>query len=188
MVDLAPIGPEEGDGDVTEPTPAARLLLDGFDRIASSVEAVLEGLDVAQLAFRPRPEANSIAWLVWHLTRIQDDHLAGAFDHEQVWKTEGWGERFQLPFHEEATGYGHRLEDVGAVRVEGSLLRDYHRAVHRRTERSLRTLGDRDLDRVVDESWDPPVTMAVRLVSVVTDDLQHAGQAAYVRGLLPGAD
>src|ERR1700733_6231814 len=127
MVDLAPIGPEEAPDEDWEPTAAARLLLDSFDRIAASVEKVVEGLDVAQLAFRPKTEANSIAWLVWHLTRIQDDHLAGAFDHQQVWMADGWSERFQLPFHEEATGYGHRVEDVSAVRVEGSLLRDYHR-------------------------------------------------------------
>ena len=103
---------------------------------------------------------NSIAWLVWHLTRIQDDHLAGAFGHEQVWTAEGWFEQFGLPFDAGATGYGHSAEEVGAVRVDGSLLREYHRAVHERTQRSLAMLQDRDLDRVVDESWDPPVTMA----------------------------
>ena len=39
-------------------------------------------------------------------------------------------------------------------------------------------------DRVVDRTWDPPVTLGVRLVSILDDDTQHAGQAAYVRGLL----
>ena len=48
----------------------------------------------------------------------------------------------------------------------------------------LATLDDDDLDRVVDTRWDPPVTVGVRLVSVIADDLQHVGQAAYVRGLL----
>ena len=42
---------------------------------------------------------------------------------------------------------------------------------------------DADLDRVVDERWDPPVTLAVRLVSVLADGLEHAGQAAYIRGV-----
>jgi hypothetical protein len=37
---------------------------------------------------------------------------------------------------------------------------------------------------VVDASWDPPVTLGVRLVSVISDDLQHAGQAAYLRGMI----
>jgi hypothetical protein len=38
---------------------------------------------------------------------------------------------------------------------------------------------------VVDDSWDPPVTVSIRLVSILADDLQHAGQAAYARGVLP---
>lgn len=46
---------------------------------------------------------------------------------------------------------------------------------------------DGDLKRAVDESWDPPVTLAVRLVSVISDGRQHAGQAAYVRGLVKRA-
>ncbi len=48
----------------------------------------------------------------------------------------------------------------------------------------LSSLGDADLDRIVDRRWDPPVMMGVRLVSIADDSLQHVGQAAYVRGLL----
>jgi uncharacterized damage-inducible protein DinB len=184
MVDLAPVGPDDDVTGGPEPTPAAKLLLDAFDRIAGSVEQVLDGLDADQLTARPAPSANSIAWLVWHLTRIQDDHLAGAFGHEQVWTAQGWEARFGLPFDTAATGYSHSSDEVGAVRADGSLLGEYHRAVHDRTQRVLRGLQDRNLDRVVDESWDPPVTLGVRLVSVVTDDLQHVGQAAYIKGLL----
>jgi uncharacterized damage-inducible protein DinB len=184
VVDLAPVGPDDDDAGEPEPTPAARLLLDAFDRIAASVVQAVDGLDADQLATRPAPSANSIAWLVWHLTRIQDDHLADAFDHEQVWTAEGWEDRFGLPFDSPATGYNHSSDQVAAVRVDGSLLVGYHRAVHQRTQRALRRLRDRDLDGVVDESWDPPVTLGVRLVSVVTDDMEHAGQAAYVKGLV----
>jgi hypothetical protein len=48
----------------------------------------------------------------------------------------------------------------------------------------VRSLSEADLTRVVDRNWDPPVTVSVRLVSVIADDLQHVGQAAYVRGIL----
>ncbi len=188
MVDLAPIGPADGDPDDPEPTAAARVLLDAFGRISSSVEQVLDGLDEAHLAERPDPAVNSIAWLVWHLTRIEDDHVAAAFGHHQVWTSDGWCERFGLPFPADATGYGHSPEEVAAVTVGASLLRDYHRAVHERTGRALRPMPDHELERVVDERWDPPVTLAVRLVSVVADGLEHAGQAAYLRGLLERGD
>jgi uncharacterized damage-inducible protein DinB len=104
----------------------------------------------------------------------------------QVWASGGWADRFTLPFDRSATGYGHGSDDVAAVRVpSGALLTGYHDAVHARTIRYVERLTEADLDRVVDERWDPPVTLGVRLVSVISDDLQHAGQAALVRGVLP---
>jgi uncharacterized damage-inducible protein DinB len=164
---------------------SAELLLDAFGRIREVVHRVVDGLTPEQLAFRVDPEANSIAWLVWHLTRIQDDHVADVAGAEQVWTSQGWAERFGLPFDPRATGYGHRADEVAAVQVEsGELLAGYHDAVHQQTIRYVEGLGDADLDRVVDRSWDPPVTLGVRLVSVIADDLQHAGQAAFVRGVL----
>jgi hypothetical protein len=164
---------------------SAELLVDAFGRIRQVVHRVVDGLTPEQLAFRVDPEANSVAWLVWHLTRIQDDHLADAGGFQQAWTSQGWVERFGLPFHPHATGYGHRAEEVAAVRVEsGELLLGYHDAVHQQTSRYVAGLDDADLGRIVDRSWDPPVTLGVRLVSVVADDLQHAGQAAFVRGIL----
>jgi hypothetical protein len=149
------------------------------------VHGVVDGLTPEDLSFRVAGEANSIAWLVWHLTRVQDDHLAAAFDVEQVWTARGWAERFALPLPVIDTGYGHRPQDVAAVTVaSGELLLGYHDAVCAQTLAVLAPLSPADLERIVDERWDPPVSLGVRLVSVLSDDLQHAGQAAYVRGLL----
>ncbi len=165
----------------------AQLLEDAFGRVVESVERTLDGLDEAQLTYRPSPDANSIAWLVWHLTRVQDDHLADAFGVEQVTTSQGFAPQLQACFdHDPAdTGYGHDSAQVGAVRAPAELLLEYLRAVHGQTVALLGDVTDADLDRVVDERWDPPVTLGVRLLSVVDDDLEHAGQAAYVRGLLP---
>jgi hypothetical protein len=161
------------------------VFVDAFDRIRGIVHRVVDGLDADALAFRPRPDANSIAWLVWHLTRIQDDHVAGIAGIEQAWTGQGWAERFALPFPTDATGYGQTSTDVAAIHgVTADLLAGYHDAAFAQTVRYVERLERRDLDRIVDESWDPPVSLGVRLVSVVADDLQHAGQAAYVRGLL----
>lgn len=164
---------------------ASDLLIDGFGRIRESVHAVVDSLDEDQLTFRAEGGGNSIAWLVWHLTRVQDDHVAEVSGTKQAWAEDGWSARFGLPFDEAATGYGHSQEEVGRVRVGADLLAGYHDAVHERTVGYLRGLRDADLDRVVDERWDPPVTLAVRLVSVLDDDARHVGQAAFVRGLLP---
>lgn len=160
------------------------LLIDGFDRVRETVHEAVEGLDEDRLGFRPDPDANSVAWLVWHLTRVQDDHIAAAAGGEQLWTVGGWVERFRLPFDVEAIGYGQTSDEVARVRASAEMLARYQDAVHRATVDYVATLQDGDYARVVDERWDPPVTLAVRLVSVLNDTTQHAGQAAYVRGLI----
>ncbi len=166
------------------PTASVTLLLDAFGRIRETVHESVEGLSPEQLAFRVDEKANSIGWLVWHLTRIQDDHVAGLAGTEQVWHNGGWLERFALPFAPADHGYGHSLKEVAAVQVAADLLTGYHDAVHAKTVAYVETLADADFDEVVDRRWDPPVTRGVRLVSVINDDMQHAGQAAFVRGVV----
>ena len=163
---------------------SADLLADGFGRIRGLVHSVVDGLGTDDLAARVDPDANSIAWLVWHLTRIQDDHVCAVAGVEQAWTAQGWYDRFGAPFDAADHGYGHSARQVGAVRVAGELLTGYHDAVYQRTLDYVRTVTDADLPRLVDTSWNPPVTLGVRLVSVLSDDLQHVGQAAYVRGCL----
>jgi len=163
---------------------STQVLADAFERVRDAVHPAVNGLSPDELAFRPDPEANSIAWLVWHLTRIQDDHVAGLDGSKQVWQAGGWAERFALPLDDADTGYGHGPEDVAAVTADAQMLLGYFEAVHERTLQFVGALAEAELDRVVDRNWDPPVTMSVRLVSVIADDLQHAGQAAYVRGIL----
>ena len=163
----------------------AGLLIESFGRLDGVLTRAVDGLSVDELAFRPDPQANSIAWLAWHAARGEDAQVADvAVGTEQVWTSQGWADRFDLPFDDTATGYGHSAQDVGRVRASSDLLLAYARAVADRTQDYLAGLSDADLDRVVDEGWDPPVTLGVRLVSIVGDSLQHAGQAAYVRGML----
>jgi uncharacterized damage-inducible protein DinB len=159
------------------------LLLDAFGRITEEVGDTVEGLSEEQLAFRPGTGANSIAWLVWHLTRVQDNHVAEAAGEPEVWLEDGWADRFGLSLDPADTGYGHSVDDVAKVRASAELLTGYADAVGERSRRYLSSLDDEALDRVVDERWDPPVTLGVRLVSVIGDDMAHLGQAQYVRGL-----
>jgi Protein of unknown function (DUF664) len=162
---------------------AADLLTDGFDRIREIVYEVLDGLTDADLQYRVDPAANSIGWQIWHLSRVQDDHVAAAGGLTQVWLS-GWESRFGLPLHPRDIGYGHSADQVAMVRASADLLTGYHDATYEQTIKFVQTLTEEDMTRVVDRNWQPPVTMAVRLVSVLSDDLQHAGQAAFIRGLI----
>jgi uncharacterized damage-inducible protein DinB len=163
---------------------SAELLLDLFSRIDESVRDAVSGASEADLAARLGPDANSVGWLVWHLTRIQDDHIAGVAGSDQVWLKQDWVTKFGLPFAPTDHGYGHTSEQVAAVQVTEDLLLGYFAATKTRTDEYVATLTDADLDRVVDSRWDPPVTLGARLVSVVNDCTQHAGQAAFIRGQL----
>jgi len=160
------------------------LLEDAFERIRDAVYPAVNGLSPEDLAYRPDSESNSIAWLVWHLTRIQDDHVAGLDGSEQVWMAQGWADRFALPYDPTDTGFGHDPGMVAAVTADAPALLGYFEDVHKKTTTFVRSLAETDLARVVDRSWNPPVTVSVRLVSVIADDLQHVGQAAYIRGIL----
>ncbi|HUY64247.1 MAG TPA: DUF664 domain-containing protein [Acidimicrobiales bacterium] len=161
----------------------AEVLTDCFNRVHQELRAVLDGIDPPALTMRLDAQANTVAWLAWHVARVQDDHLASTAGTEQVWMSLGFFERFGLPFAPEAHGYGQGPSDVAAVVVGAELLLEYLDAVHHATSAYVNTLADADLGRVVDDSYDPAVTLGVRLVSVVSDNLQHVGQAAYLRGL-----
>ncbi len=160
------------------------LLQDAFGRVRENVQQICGAVTREQAAYRPTPDANSIAWLLWHLTRIQDDHVCGLSGAEQVWTRDGWYERFDLPFDPDAHGYGHSSSEVARVRVEPELLDGYHAAVHAMTVDYVSAVTAVELARIVDRDWDPPVTASVRLVSVLGDCLAHVGQADYVRGLV----
>lgn len=162
----------------------AQVLAEGFGRLDDLVRRAVSGLSEEQLAERVGPEANTIAWLVWHLAREQDAQVAVLAGIPEVWTADGWARRFALPLDDTEHGYGHTPEQVAAVRAPADLLVGYARAATAASLAYVGSLTDADLDEVVDERWDPPVTRGVRLVSVLDDAVQHVGQAAFVRGLL----
>ena len=164
------------------------LIIDGYGRIWQVLEEVLDGLTQDDLNQQPRPDCNSMGWLTWHLTRVQDDHIASLMGKEQLWTSEGWHARFNRAPEPKDIGFGHSSEDVAAFQSpDVKTLLGYHRAVLERTKGYIATLSLSDLDRELNEPWYQPLpTVGVRLISIMSDSLQHAGQIAYLRGLLKG--
>ena len=161
------------------------ILADAFERVRRVVHQAAEGADAEALVFRLDREANSLAWLVWHLSRIQDRHVSRIVDREQLWLSEGWHATFGMGADPDDTGQGHSSEQVAAVRPsDAALLLDYHDAVAARTSQYLQTVDSDELERLVDPSAEPPTTVGAQLVTVIVGSLQHAGQAAYVRGIV----
>jgi len=165
-----------------------QLIMDGYGRVLEVLEEALDGLTQDDLEQRPHPDCNSMGWIAWHLTRVQDDHIADLMGEKQLWVSAGWHARFSRPPDPKDIGFGHSSEDVAAFKSpDVKTLLDYHRAVLERSKRYIASLSETDLDRELNEPWFQPLpTVGVRLVSILSDDLQHAGQVAYLRGLLKG--
>jgi hypothetical protein len=170
----------------------AGLLQEMYGRILPLAERAVDGLDAEALGHRPATGANTIGWLVWHMGRGIDAQLSQLTGDAQLWVEGPWAERCGLDPDPANTGYGHTPEEVAAVKPEGpDVLIEYLRGAQARMEDFLSEMDPDQLDRVVDERWEPPVTLGVRLVSIADDCLQHVGQAAYIRGLIddrPGAE
>lgn len=181
--------PADTTPDTTSST-ATAALLEGFGRTPDLVERALDGLSEADLTRRVDPDANTVAWLVWHTARMQDGQVTmaqralGRDDADQVWTAQDFAARFQLPVGDREVGYGMTSDQVAGIVAPADLLVEYHRAVNDHTIQFLESLDDTDYERVVDRHWDPPVTLLSRLVSIEQDAVQHLGQAAYVRGVL----
>ncbi|QCH25692.1 mycothiol transferase [Mycobacteroides salmoniphilum] len=171
--------------DLAAAASARELLRDSFTRIIEHVREVTDGLPDSWLTYRPTPDANSIAWLIWHSARCQDAQICAITGDEPLWTARGWEPRFGLDLPADSNGYGHTPQDVAKVVATVDLLSGYYGDVHEMTLRYIESLTDSGLARVVDSHWDPPVTASVRLVSIVDDCAQHLGQAAYLRGIAP---
>lgn len=164
---------------------AKELLVDAAQRPAQVAGEVLEAISEDTLNRMPGDTQNSIAWLIWHASRQQDAQIAHLSQEQQMWTAQGWDKKFDLDRDTDDFGFGDGPDDVARVRVtDPDLLLGYLNAVTSATVDYLVTLSDSDLDQVIDDSWDPPVTRGVRIVSTIDDAAQHLGQAAYVRGLV----
>ena len=164
------------------------LLTDSYGRVLEILESVLNGLTEDDLNWQPRHDCNSIGWLTWHLTRQQDAQISALMGEEQLWIKDGWHSKFNRPADPEDSGFGHTKEEVAAFKSPGvQTLLDYQHAALERSKEYFLALTKNDLDRELEEPWFQPLpTVGVRLISIMNDAVLHAGQAAYVRGLLEG--
>jgi hypothetical protein len=161
------------------------LVVDGYDRLPDLMKDVLAGLGTADLDWQPHRDCNSLGWTAWHLTRVEDSQIAELMGEPQLWIRDGWHKKFKRPADPDDTGYQHTPTQVRAFRSPSVKVQlDYLRAVDARTKSYLASLTPAELERELDEPWQTPrPTVAVRVVSVLTDCHLHAGEASYIRGL-----
>ena len=161
------------------------LIIDGYGRIFELLDPALQGLSPVELDKQPKAGCNSLGWTIWHLARGQDSQIAGLGKSEQLWLKDGWHKRFNRPADAEDSGFGHTPSDVAAFRSPtAAVLLEYCRAVVAASQRYLKSIDVKELDRVLDEPYQSKPTVGVRIVSIMADCLEHAGEAAYIRGFI----
>jgi hypothetical protein len=164
------------------------MLIEGYGRIVPFLKHVLDGIPQEKLDWRPHPDANSIGWLAWHMIRQQDAQVASLMEKDQIWISEGFHSLFDRPADPGDTGFGQTPEQVAAFESpEVSAFLAYADAVVQRSIAYFEQLSEEELDRELDEpQYTPLPTVGIRLVSILEDSQLHAGQAAYLRGLIEG--
>jgi DinB superfamily len=167
---------------------AKDIIMDALERIRGILHRTLAGLTLDESHRQPTPDTNSIAWLTWHLTRVQDNGISGLFGQEQAWISQGWHAQFNMAPDPDNEGQGHTPEQVAAFRAPSiQTLLDYHDSVSTRSKAFVEGLAPADFNRELDEpQYQPVPTVGVRVVSILSDNLQHAGQVAYLRGVWHG--
>jgi hypothetical protein len=165
-----------------------QLIIDMYQRMSQEIEQVLNGLTIEDMHKRPAPGANPIGWLCWHTARSLDRQLGDVVLGRQLWITGGWHKKFNRPPDLNDTGVGHTDAQVDGLRIpDVKTLLAYHRAVMNETLRYLARLSEDELDRECENSQHPGTKTAVHLRLMGTlNNLQHVGQAGYVRGLIKG--
>lgn len=162
-----------------------RFIVDGLEQAHRSVEGLAEGVTDEQFYHQPTHETNSIAWLVFHLSRWRDKASADATGETQVWISEGWAQRFGMA--EERTGVGDTPEQVAAFKVPRDQVLGYADAAHRASVERVSKLAPEQFDEQVDY-WEGTKAPSWRAwAGVIVDSMQHVGQIDYLRGLIGGS-
>ena len=168
---------------------ASDVIKTSLERNWGMVDRALEGLDDTTLASRINDQSNSIAWLLWHMTRVVDTFIHTRLqDKPQLWILDGWCEKCGLSEDPETTGQGWSSERVAAWTLPPRVvLLGYLEATKNATKEYLDGLSDDDLNatRMVPPATEPR-SVSEMLGIMVFDNIVHGGQIAFLRGYYEG--
>jgi len=164
------------------------IVTQNFGSTLGILERTLKGLTREELDWQPKPDCNSIGWTTWHLTRVLDIMISSLTGEEELWIKDGWCSKFNRPSDSTDSGYGHGSEQLAAFKSpDTDILVGYHQAALEKAQNYLSTLSSSDLDRKIDDSWTQFMPTVGSRIGITLDELQqHAGQVAYIRGIVQG--
>ena len=145
------------------------FIVDRLDASYLWIERLRDGVTDEQFYYRPKDDTNSIAWLVWHLSRWRDRTSAIVTGDTQVWISEG-----DTP------------EQVADFRPDRDLVLSYADAAHRAiVDRVLKLTANQLVEHVKGLTGEPRPAWRV-LAGVIGDSTEHVGQINFLRGMTSG--
>lgn len=157
----------------------------GLEEYLQGLQRALEDLTPMEVRWQPTLHTNHIAWLVWHMARVEDAWVSRLRRGPQVWKADGWADRFRMA--PVSAGNGQTIEEVRAL-PESPLtdLMAYCDAVRAVTHQYLQQATDADLSRQYPRPRGGTVTGSWVLGHLLVEESQHLGQVALLRGMTRG--
>lgn len=101
---------------------------------------------------RPHARVNSIAWNLWHLTRVEDSAMNRFIvDRAQVFDDGGWMQRINVPWRHNGSEMIFAEVDELNERIDLQALHGYSNAVYQRTREIIDHLDPNILDETMKE-------------------------------------
>ena len=162
--------------------------LDALNDAQAALMQAVDGLSQEELMWQPQPGANHIAFILWHVLRVEDWYFQYMFQRvPQVWESEKWHEKLNLPDDPRVTGYGYTAEQIASFPpVQLQDLLAYGEAVRARTVDYLRNVDPTRFDEMLKSSIFGETSVGDRIGHLLCELAQHVGQIAYLRGLVKG--
>jgi len=148
------------------------------------IKLACDDLTEDQMHYQSTPDSNSIAWMVWHSSRIKDQVTASIVGESEVWLADGWAERFGIA--PEANGIGDRPEQVTSFRVRSDFLLGYADAAHNVTIQRLSKILPAQLAQPSRYVLGDTRPVWRSLQGMLGDAYSHAAQVSYLRGMITG--
>lgn len=164
---------------------AKELLLRSLEESHGYLTKALNGLTQEEATWSPSPECNSIAFILWHMIRVEDFFVNRVIQHEkELYETKKWQEKLGTP----AKAYGYTVEELKAWPAPKlEILREYANSVQENTLAFLNSIPNERLSEVPRPDRSPD-SIGVMLEHLITEIALHVGQIAYLRGVQRGLD
>lgn len=166
---------------------AKELILMSLEQSQGYLTKALDGLTQEEAAWSPEAECNSIAFILWHVIRVEDFFMNRVIQRaSELYEAEGWQEKLGTPAKE--TGYQYATEQLRAWPVPKlEVLRGYANSVREKTLAFLESISPERLSEVPRPDRSPD-SIGASLSRMSTEIALHVGQIAYLRGVQRGLD